>query len=464
MNQIFLEVINLSITASLVAVVVLLLRLVFKKAPKWISAALWVFVGLRLIMPFSLESNLSVLPHVDISSAPKVSSDVIVHSPTGSINYVLDNSLTSSQSVNHNLSALDVFAVLWAVGVVAFLLYGIISYLAVYKKVRTAIPLMGNIYQSENVKSPFVLGFIKPRIVVPFNLESETLHNVILHENAHLKRKDHLVKPFAYLLLCMHWFNPLMWLSYILLCRDIEVACDEKVIKTLSFAERKTYAMALLECKVKNTTVAVCPVAFGEVSVKARIKNTLSYKKPGLWVVILAISASIIASGCLLTNPKAETATIEENPAVEEATIPMTEPFEETVPSTVLPTQKETEIKTEPTTQEITEVYTYEEEYYEEDYITDTEVPFTLRSINDVVKEYADQQFEESLQEYYSRLKSETSNHTDDCQCPSCKRLRDAGIYPPLYNIEPPEVPAESENTYETVNVLPTGTLEFIEP
>lgn len=308
MIDVFLSILNLSTTASLVAVAVLLLRLCMKKAPKWISAALWAFVGARLVFPFALESRFSIIPSIDtfaIQQSPATET-FRVHTGVNAVNNTINNHIASTQSSAPVTDVLQLISVLWVAGIIAFLLYGVLSYLAVYLRVRTAIPLRDNIYQSENVKSPFVLGFVRPRIIVPFNLDDETLNNVILHENAHLKRKDHIVKPFAYLLLCFHWFNPLLWLSYILLCRDIEVACDEKVIKELTFAQRKTYALALLNCKVKNTTVAVCPVAFGEVSVKARIKNTLSYKKPAMWVIVAAVAASIIASGCLLTNPKAE--------------------------------------------------------------------------------------------------------------------------------------------------------------
>lgn len=308
MSEVFLNALNLSITASLVAVAVLLLRLCMKKAPKWISAALWAFVGARLVFPFALESRISIIPSSDIFTFYETpdAEAFRVHTGISGINSTINDHIATTQNTATVMGVMDILAILWLAGIIGFLLYGIISYLSVYLKVCTAIPLKDNIYQSENVRSPFVLGFINPRIIVPFNLDDETLKNVIMHENAHLKRKDHIVKPFAYLLLCFHWFNPLMWLSYILLCRDIEVACDEKVIKKLTFAQRKTYALALLNCKVKNTTVAVCPVAFGEVNVKSRIKNTLNYKKPAMWVVVAAVTVSIIASGCLLTNPKAK--------------------------------------------------------------------------------------------------------------------------------------------------------------
>lgn len=381
----FLTILKLSITASLVAVVVMLLRVGMKKAPKWISVALWAFVGARLIFPFALQSPFSLIPSIDTvtTNHSQTSGTIQVHSDIGLVNYAVNEHIAPTENTASAIGYLDVISALWLAGIIAFLLYGIISYLFVYRKVRTAIPLKDNIYQSENILSPFVIGFFKPRIIVPFNLDEETLHNVIMHENAHLKRKDHIVKPFAYLLVCIHWFNPIIWLSYILLCRDIEVACDEKVIKKLTFSERKNYAMALLNCKVKNTTVAVCPVAFGEVSVKSRIKNTLNYKKPAMGIVIAAVVLTIVASGCLLTNPKAESYIIQTSPPVENVypTEAFTEPVSEfievtkAVPETTAITETsaipETVAQTEAA---VTEAVEYsEEEYYEEDYYYEDE-------------------------------------------------------------------------------------------
>lgn len=384
MIEAFLTVLKLSITASLVAVAVMVLRLGMKKAPKWISAALWAFVGARLVFPFALQSPFSLIPSIDTvtTNHSQTSGTIQVHSDIGLVNYAVNEHIVPTKSTASAIGYLDVISALWLAGIVAFLLYGIISYLFVYRKVRTAVPLRDNIYQSENIQSPFVIGFFKPRIIVPFNLDEETLHNVIMHENAHLKRKDHIIKPFAYLLLCFHWFNPIIWLSYILLCRDIEVACDEKVIKNLTFSERKKYAMALLNCKVKNTTVAVCPVAFGEVSVKYRIKNTLNYKKPAMGIVVAAVVLTIVASGCLLTNPKAESYIIQTSPPVENVypTEAFTEPVSENsdvtaaVPETTAVPETsaipETVAQTEAAVTEAAEyIDEYsQEEYYEEDY------------------------------------------------------------------------------------------------
>ena len=192
---------------------------------------------------------------------------------------------------------------LWLVGVFALLLYTVISYVRLKKKIGTAVLYKDNIFQSESVISPFVLGIIKPKIYLPFNMTDSDMENVVAHEQAHIKRKDHLWKPLGFLLLTIHWFNPLMWVGYIMLCKDIELACDEKVVKNLDTEQRADYSQALLSCSVNRRMIAACPLAFGEVGVKSRIKTVLNYKKPAFWIIIIAIIASIVAAVCFLTNP-----------------------------------------------------------------------------------------------------------------------------------------------------------------
>ena len=462
MIEAFLSILKLSITASLVAVVVMLLRLGMKKAPKWISAALWAFVGARLVFPFALQSPFSLIPSIDtVTTTYGHSAGTIqIHSDIGLVNYAVNEHIAPNKNITATISALDVISVVWIVGFVVFLLYGIISYLCVYRKVCTAIPMTGNIYQSENIQSPFVIGFFKPRIIVPFNLDEETLHNVIMHENAHLKRKDHIVKPFAYLLVCFHWFNPVIWLSYILLCRDIEVACDEKVIKKLSFSERKNYALALLNCKVKNTTVAVCPVAFGEVNVKSRIKNTLYYKKPAMGIIVAAIVVAVIASGCLLTNPKAESYIIQTSPPVENVypTEVVTEPATEKSTEEVLAQITTSALLTEvATTEKATEAETQAEyiyEYYQEEVYEEPDYYEEETEVKPIIsfEEYWQQKQEEEMQKLeesrIQRLLSSTSNHSDTCPCSDCDVLRDKGYYPLL--VEIPEDLPHFEDYYST--------------
>lgn len=445
MTSFFSSILNISFTATIVALAVILLRFLFKKAPRWISCLLWGLVGLRLAVPFSIESEFSLIPNIDMAAVtppalPNAES-YKVYTGITILNDAFNRNITSLPEPQKAVEVMDILAIVWISVAALLIIYGIVSYIMMYLRVSTAIPLKKNIYQSENVKSPFVLGFIKPKIYVPFNLTGKTLKYVLAHEEAHIKRKDHIVKPFAFLLLCFHWFNPLMWLSYILLCRDIEVACDEKVIKSYSINKRKNYAFALLRCKVKNTTVAVCPVAFGEVSVKSRIKNTLSYKKPAMWVVVGACVVSIIASGCLLTNPKAEEYYVEttikvsnesdaNNQSVTLAEQPVTEsiiessiPTETTESTTATPP---TEVQTEPETEVYEEYYEedyyseedyyYEEEYYSEDDYYYEEPDFTIPapSWTPVEPPYEGSNYS------YNSFDSFDISHDINCTCADC--------------------------------------------
>lgn len=378
MNEVFVNILNASVTASFVVLAVLLLRLGMKKAPKWITVALWALVGARLVFPFAIESRFSVIPTANAFSATPKSADSYVISQ-GLIAELgpFSEPVATVGVTGNTYDFFEVLTALWLIGLAALLIYGTLSCFLLYGKVRTAIPLRDNVYQSEYVKSPFVMGFIKPKIYVPFNLDEDTLEHVLAHEKAHIKRGDHIIKPFAYVLLSIHWFNPLIWLSYILLCRDIEVACDEKVIKNLPLAHRKSYALALLNCKAKNSTMAVCPVAFGEVSVSSRIKKTLKYKKPAMWIAAVSVAVAIAASGFLLTNPKAETFYCSEGPAVytteQVVTSEITEnSASETTPAATTPKETEALTFTEPATEAPAEVYEeYYDEYYYEDYYYD---------------------------------------------------------------------------------------------
>ena len=306
----FLKIINMSISASYIVLAVLLLRLLLKKAPKWITVVLWGIVAVRLICPFSIESVLSLIPSAETVS-PDIMMDRTPEINTGIpiinqvINPVISGSFTPDPGTSANPLQLWIptFAVIWIVGMVALLIYTIISYSKVNRKIGTAVLLRDNIYQSENVVSPFVLGLIKPKIYLPFNMNEKDMEHVVAHEMAHIRRKDHLWKPLGFLLLTLHWFNPLMWLGYVLLCRDIELACDEKVIKELDHDARADYSEALLTCSVNRRMIAACPLAFGEVGVKDRVKSVLNYKKPAFWLIIAAVVACVAVAVCFLTNP-----------------------------------------------------------------------------------------------------------------------------------------------------------------
>ena len=311
MADIFLKIVNMSISASWIVLAVLLLRLLLKKAPKWITVLLWGIVAIRLICPFSIESVMSLIPSTETIS-PEIMMDKTptINSGVPIINNIVNPVIGESFAPDPIASAnplqilIPVLAIAWIVGIVIMLAYTAISYFRVKSKIGTAVLFRDNIYQSENVISPFVLGIIKPKIYLPFNMNGQDMNHVIAHENAHICRKDHLWKPFGFLVLTLHWFNPLMWLGYVLLCRDIELACDEKVVKEFNNEQKADYSQSLLTCSVNRRIIAACPLAFGEVGVKNRVKSVLNYKKPAFWIVVAAIVASIAVAVCFLTNPR----------------------------------------------------------------------------------------------------------------------------------------------------------------
>ena len=311
MNELFLKIINMSISASWLVLAVLILRFVLKKAPKWVNVLLWGIVAIRLLCPFSFESALSLIPssetiplNIEMAANPTIDSGVPI------INSVVNPVLSSFAPQQHVLTSanplqiwIPIFSIIWLIGAAALLLYTAISYWRLRRKVDTAVRYKDNIFQSENVSSPFVLGIIKPRIYLPFNMNVQDLEHVVAHEQAHIRRKDHWWKPLGFLLLTIHWFNPLMWLAYVLLCRDIELACDEKVIKELGNEQRADYTQALVACSVNHRMIAACPLAFGEVGVKERVKSVMNYKKPAFWIVVVAVLTCVFVAICFLTNP-----------------------------------------------------------------------------------------------------------------------------------------------------------------
>ncbi len=313
MAEIFLKIFNMSVSASWLVLAVTALRFFMKKTPKWINLLLWGIVALRLILPFSFESEVSLVPSTE-TIPPAVLTENSFTVQTGlppvdnRVNEILSDSYYEGVTVpaNNGFDTLSTLGNIWIIGAIALLIYTAISYFNLKRKVGTAILLRDNIYQSENVASPFVLGIVKPKIYIPFNLSDSTANYVIAHENAHIKRRDHWYKPFGFLLLAIHWFNPIMWLGYILLCKDIELACDEKVISKLGTEQRADYSEALLSCSVNRKIIAACPIAFGEVGVKERVKSVLSYKKPAFWLVLIAVLVCAVVAVCFLTDPKTE--------------------------------------------------------------------------------------------------------------------------------------------------------------
>ena len=317
MNELFLKIINMSISASWLVLAVLILRFVLKKAPKWINVLLWGIVAIRLICPFSFESPLSLIPsaetiplNIGMDSTPTINSGI--SAINNAVNPIISQSNTpmAGASVNLLQITIGIYEYIWIFGMIALALYTAISYWRLCRKVDTAVRYKDNIFQSENVSFPFVLGIIKPRIYLPFKMNGQYLEHVVAHEQAHICRKDHWWKPLGFLLLMIHWFNPLMWLAYVLLCRDIELACDEKVIKELGNEQRGDYTQALVACSINRRMIAACPLAFGEVSVKERVKSVMNYKKPAFWVIIISVIVCVGVAVCFLTNPKQDSYTL----------------------------------------------------------------------------------------------------------------------------------------------------------
>ncbi len=317
-DSIFIGLLNASISACWLVGAVLLFRLIFRKAPKWLTVALWAVVAVRLICPVPIESSLSLVPTAE--PLPTEILNIDPHKGVESTTVeVITNPVYSeyvNSSVPVDVESFQWDAVLgglaWLYGMGAMLIYALLSYLAVYLKIRQSVILKDNIYLCDRIDTPFIFGIIRPKIYLPSLMYEQDRDFVLAHERAHLKRKDYLWKPFGFLILTVYWFNPVIWLSYILLCRDIELACDEKVIKEMGAEMKKPYSMALINCSVPKRMISACPVAFGETGVKKRIKAVLSYKKPALWLIIAALVTSVILAVCFATSPKRENDTISE--------------------------------------------------------------------------------------------------------------------------------------------------------
>lgn len=315
MAAVFLKLLNLSISASWLVLAVLVLRLVSKRSPKWMNVLLWGIVALRLVLPFSVESALSLIP-----SAETVSPAVVQFDPAPTITSgvsIIDNAVNPSlsehfaavptMSVNPLYVWTEIAGWVWLIGLGTMLLYALVSYLRLRRRVRVSLPVQDHIYLCDAISSPFILGVVKPHIYLPSGLDEVQRQNVLSHEQAHLARRDHWWKPLGFALLAVYWFNPVLWLAYALLCRDIELACDERVIRTMDESAVKTYSTVLLACSMPRKAVITCPLAFGEVGVKERVKNALHYKKPAFWVVAASVAVCVVVAVCFLTNPPTDT-------------------------------------------------------------------------------------------------------------------------------------------------------------
>ena len=326
--SILVGLLKLSLPAGILIAAVLLARQLLRKAPKWISCALWALVALRLICPFTIESPLSVMPN-DVGSGKAVDAWMDSYVPGGytviyegepgyveavgserlpvqskdGINYVVTGVGVSSVPETVGNQILPYLFCGWVFGMTAMLLYAVVSYLRLKRRTAVTVPWAEGVLMCDEIDAPFILGVFRPRIYLPSRMTEPQLSRVLAHEKAHLKRHDHWWKPLGFLLLSVYWFNPLVWIAYILLCRDIEMACDERVVRDMGTAERADYAQALLDCSRSRRVIAACPLAFGEVGVKERIKGVLNYKKPAFWIILIAIIACIVLAVCLMTDP-----------------------------------------------------------------------------------------------------------------------------------------------------------------
>ena len=350
-ESVFVRLFNVSAAAVWLVLAVLLARLVLRRAPKWTRLLLWALVAVRLIVPFSVESPISLVP-----SAETIRTDVVtseeprIHTGIDAINSVVNPILQGGAesgevgvgdaagregegalpandgaarsvdggetaipqspapafeaSVDTMQTAIRIASVVWLCGVGAMLGYALASYMLLRRRVREAVAEDGRVWTCDRVPSPFILGLIRPKIILPSSLPDGEREMALAHERAHLRRADHVWKPLGFLLLAVNWYNPAIWLAYVLLCRDIELACDERVIRTLGESAKAQYSRALIGASVTRRSISACPLAFGENDVKGRVKNVLNYKKPAFWIVIAAILVCAAVAVFFLTSPK----------------------------------------------------------------------------------------------------------------------------------------------------------------
>lgn len=320
MDKLFITILNNALVASWIIVAVIICRQLFKKAPKWINCILWGLVAIRLAVPFSIESIFSLVPSakpvpVDIEYAkvPQINSGIPAINTI--VNPVLENNFVANEVASANPMQIVIFILsyVWIIGVAGLCIYAVVSFFMIKRRVRTAQMVEKGIYACDSIESPFILGIVRPHIYFPVYMDEESYECVLEHEKAHIKRLDHIWKPLGFLILAVYWFNPLCWIAYIMLCKDIEYACDEKVTRDKDKDWKAKYCQVLLDCSSQRRLVSACPVAFGEVSVKDRIKSVIDYKKPAFWIIVATVVISVIVAVCFMTNPKKEESTEEEN-------------------------------------------------------------------------------------------------------------------------------------------------------
>ena len=339
MKELFTGVLNISITASILIIACILVRLIFRNMPKFARCLMWLLVAVRLAIPFAIESPFSVLPakeYISVDSTEESREvNVVLTDSAGNYSNVAEMDVSNeektannSQNVylsehkgdkafkGENIKEFDIFeilSVIWVAGIVSVLIYALIIFIKLKRSVFDAVKLSDNIYQSERVETAFVLGLFRPQIYVPYGLKASELYMAINHERAHISRRDHWVKPLGFIIAAVYWFNPLVWYAYVLLCRDIELACDEKVIKKIGYDRKKDYSQAILNLSIPKKYISACPVAFGEVGVDERVKNVLKMKKGKKIILAIALAVCGILAICFLTYPKDTEAKNKEN-------------------------------------------------------------------------------------------------------------------------------------------------------
>ncbi len=313
MTDIFLKILNMSLSATFVCAAVVLARILLRRAPKWIMLILWAAVAVRLICPISFESNVSMIPTSEaIPQDIGIADTPTIHSGIGAVDNAVNPLLqsgtlapTPEYSANPMQILTFIASIVWVAGMCLMLLYTVVSYVRLKLRVRISLPMEGehNVRLCDSIDSPFILGFIRPVIYLPSSIDEADAEHVLAHERCHIKRFDFIWKPLGFMLLAIHWFNPIMWVAYVLLCRDIECACDEAVLKKSGSEIKSTYATALINCSVSRKSIAACPLAFGETGLKMRVKNVLSYKKPTVWLILAGLIVCAAVGIFLLTDP-----------------------------------------------------------------------------------------------------------------------------------------------------------------
>lgn len=303
MEAVLAKLVGVSLAANWLILAVILLRVLLKKAPRRITCILWALVAVRLVLPFSIESPVSLIPETTAVIQEAVDTNLIHPEvvPSGAAVFTTqeENSGTSIGSK----PSISILPLVWCLGVSLMLCYLVFSYIKMRRLVREAVPERENIWICDAVTTPFILGILRPKIYLPSGLLEPDREYVLAHEQSHLRCKDHWWKPMAFVLLSVYWFDPLMWIAYTLVCRDIEFACDERVVHHYGLREKKAYSEALLACSSSRKLVLACPVAFGETAVVQRVRNVLNYKKPRFWVILISIILIAATAIGFLTVP-----------------------------------------------------------------------------------------------------------------------------------------------------------------